>query len=104
MIACYGLRTYGRYITHSSTYPIEVAAEEAMLDLETSGAVEEVIEETLVESSAIVEAMAEAIEEHRADIEAIEEYRPDIEAIEEALGSCEDVSTTVGAHKEMGAH
>ena len=52
MIACYGLRTYGRYITHSSTYPIEVAAEEAMLDLETSGAVEEVIEETIVEPNA----------------------------------------------------
>ena len=65
-----------------------------MLEVDSSEAIEEVIKETIVESSAIVEAMAEAIEEHRADIEAIEE----------ALGSCEDVSTTVGAHKEMGAH
>ena len=44
-----------------------------MLDVETSGAIEEVMEETIVESNAIVEAMEEAIEEHRADIEAIEQ-------------------------------
>ena len=44
-----------------------------MLDVESSGAIEEVIEETIVESNAIVEAMEEAIEDHRADIEAIEE-------------------------------
>ena len=67
-------RMYGRYITHSSAYSIEVAVE-AMLDVETSGAIEEVIEETIVESNAIVDAIEEAIEEHRADIEAIEEAR-----------------------------
>ena len=45
-----------------------------MLDVETSGAtIEEVIEETMVESNAIMDAMEEAIEEHQADIEAIEE-------------------------------
>ena len=65
---------YGRYITHSSAYSIEVAIEDAILDVETSGAIEEVlIEETIVESNAIVEAIEEAIEEHQADIEAIEE-------------------------------
>ena len=43
-------------------------------DVETSGAtIEEVIEETTVESNAIMDAMEEAIEEHQADIEAIEE-------------------------------
>eukprot|EP00964_Phaeocystis_antarctica_P085184 scaffold53759_cov54-Phaeocystis_antarctica.AAC.2 len=68
-------RMHGRYITHSSAYSIEVAVEEAMLDVETSGAIEEVVEETIVESNAIVEAIEEAIEEHRADIEAIEEAR-----------------------------
>ena len=73
MIACYE-RSAG-YISHSSAYSIEVAVEEAMLDVETSGAIEEVIEETIVESNAIVEAIEEAIEEHRADIEAIEEAR-----------------------------
>ena len=76
MIACYE-RSAG-YISHSSAYSIEVAVEEAMLDVETSEAIEEVMKETIVESNAIVEAMEEAIEEHRADIEAIE-------AIEEAL-------------------
>ena len=85
MVACYArrpapLRTYtalelyGRYITRSSAYSIEVAIEDAILDVETSGAIEEVlIEETIVESNAIVEAIEEAIEEHQADIEAIEE-------------------------------
>ena len=63
---------------YSSAHSIEVAVEEAMLDVETSEAIEEVMKETIVESNAIVEAMEEAIEEHRADIEAIE-------AIEEAL-------------------
>ena len=69
------LRIYGQYITstHSSAYSIEVAVEEAMIDVETSGATEEAIEETIVESNAIVEAIEEAIEAHRADIEAIEE-------------------------------
>ena len=43
--------TYARYSTHSSAYSIEVAIEQAMLDVETS----------------------EAIEEHRVDIQAIEE-------------------------------
>ena len=72
MIACYE-RT-ASYIAHSSpAYPIEVADEETMLDVETSGATEEAIEETIVESNAIVEAIEEAIEAHRADIEAIEE-------------------------------
>ena len=71
------LRTYGRF-AHSSAYSIEVAVEEAMLAVETSEAIEEVMEEAIVESNAILEAMEEAIEEHRADIEAIE-------AIEEAL-------------------
>ena len=63
---------------YSSAHSIEVAVEEAMLDVETSEAIEEVMEETIVESNAILEAMEEAIEEHRADIEAIE-------AIEKAL-------------------
>ena len=45
-----------------------------MLHVEISGAIEEeVIEETIIESNAIVEAIEEAIEEHRADTEAIEE-------------------------------
>eukprot|EP00964_Phaeocystis_antarctica_P019003 scaffold10482_cov53-Phaeocystis_antarctica.AAC.1 len=65
--------SYGRYITHSSAFSIEAIVEEAMLDVETSGVIEEVMEETIVESNAIVEAMEEAIEEHRTDIEAIEE-------------------------------
>ena len=77
LTACYAqppTRTADIYITHSSTYSIEVAVEEAMLDVETSGAtIEEVIEETMVESNAIMDAMEEAIEEHQADIEAIEE-------------------------------
>ena len=78
---------YGRYITNSSAYSIEVAVEEAMLDLETSGAIEEVIEETMVESNAIVDAIEEAIEEHRADTEAIEEAREEILA-----GTCAQIS------------
>ena len=58
---------------------IEVVFEEAMLDVESSGAIDEVIEETVAESNAIVEAIEEAL------VEAIEEHRADIEAIEEAL-------------------
>ena len=50
-----------------------------MLDVESSGAIDEVIEETVAESNAIVEAIEEAL------VEAIEEHRADIEAIEEAL-------------------
>ena len=66
------LRTYGRF-AHASAYSIEVAVEKAMLEVDSSEAIEEVVEETIAESNAIVEAMEEAIEEHRADTEAIEE-------------------------------
>eukprot|EP00964_Phaeocystis_antarctica_P086891 scaffold55067_cov71-Phaeocystis_antarctica.AAC.1 len=66
------LRTYGRF-AHSSAYSIEVAVEKAMLEVDSSEAIEEVVEETIAESNAIVEAMEEAIEEHRADTEVIEE-------------------------------
>ena len=89
MSACYACLILRRHITHSSTDSIKVAVKESMLHVEISGAIEEeVIEETIIESNAIVEAIEEAIEEHRADIEAIEE----------ALGSCGGVSTTMGAH------
>ena len=44
-----------------------------MFEVETSGAIEEVVEETVTESNAIVDAINGAIEEHRVDIEAIEE-------------------------------
>ena len=76
MSACYACLILRRHITHSSTDSIKVAVEESMLHVEISGAIEEeVIEETIIESNAIVEAIEEAIEEHRADIEAIEEAR-----------------------------
>ena len=73
--ARYG-RMYGRSthpVLHPSAYSIEVAVEEEMLEVDTSGAIDEAIEETIVESNAIVEAIEQAIEEHRSDIEAIEE-------------------------------
>ena len=41
-----------------------------MLEVDTSKAMDEVIEETIVESNAIVDAIEEAIEEHRVDTEA----------------------------------
>ena len=50
-------------LTYSPAYSIEVAVEEAMLEVDTSEAIEEVIGETIVESNAIVEAIEEAIEE-----------------------------------------
>ena len=50
-------------LTYSRAHSIEVAVEEAMLEVDTSEAIEEVIEETIVESNAIVEAIEEAIEE-----------------------------------------
>ena len=76
MTACHAqhpTRTAGIYITHSSTYSIEVAVEESMLDVDSSEAIEEVVEETIVEPNAIVNAIEEAIEEHRVDTEAIVE-------------------------------
>ena len=65
-------RTLGILLIHL-LYSIEVAVEEEMLEVDTSGAIDEAIEETIVESNAIVEAIEQAIEEHRSDIEAIEE-------------------------------
>ena len=65
--------THARHVTHSSAYSIEVAVEEKMLEVDSSEAIEEVIEETIVESNAIVNAIEEAIEEHRVDTQAIEE-------------------------------
>jgi len=50
-------------LTYSPAHSIQVAVEEAMLEVDTSEAIEEVIEETIVESNAIVEAIEEAIEE-----------------------------------------
>ena len=50
-------------LTYSPAYSIEVAVEKAMLEMDTSEAIEEVIGETIVESNAIVEAIEEAIEE-----------------------------------------
>ena len=44
-----------------------------MLGVETSEAIEEVVEETIVEPNAIVDAIEEAIVEHQVDAEAIEE-------------------------------
>ena len=44
-----------------------------MLEVDTSKAMDEVIEETIVESNAIVDAIEEAIEEHRVDTEATKE-------------------------------
>ena len=59
--------------THLLTYTIEVGLEVAMFEVDTNEAIEEAIEETIVESNAIVDAIEEAIEEHRLDIEAIDE-------------------------------
>ena len=73
-----------------------------MLDVEASGEIEEVIDETIVQSNAIVEAIDTAIEEaaieevieetiveSNAIVNAIEgeieEHRVDTQAIEEAL-------------------
>ena len=50
-------------LTYSPAHSIQVAVEEAMLEVDTSEAIEEVIKETIVESNAIVEAIEEAIEE-----------------------------------------
>ena len=60
-------------LAYSPAQSIEVAVEEEMFEVEISGAIEEVVEETVTESNAIVDAINGAIEEHRVDIEAIEE-------------------------------
>ena len=59
--------------TDSPSSSIEVlAAEEAMVEVDTSEAIDEVVDETIMESNAIMETIEEAIEEHRVETETVE--------------------------------
>ena len=62
-LTCSHVRTTG-LLTYPPAYSIEMAVEEAILEVDTSEVIDEVIEETIVECSAFVEAILdEAIEE-----------------------------------------